>query len=82
LPEGIVTLTALYRYHYYVQRVLGNLFGLAQLLAFVAAEVGGQSGPLVCHSTYAVLDTDGGWSAREVQELIAECRRLTTERVA
>ncbi len=67
LPDETVTLTALYRYHYYVQRALGNLFGLAQLLAFVAAQVGVQPGPLICHSTYAVLDMDGGWTARVVR---------------
>jgi hypothetical protein len=82
LPNDTVVLTATYRYHYYVQRALGNLLGLAQLLAFVASEVGVEPGPLVCHSTYAALDTDGGWTANDVQRLIAECKGLATEQVA
>ncbi len=75
-PDGYV-LTAVYRYHYYIQRALGNLIGLAQLLAFVAEEVGVEIGPLVCHSTYAVLDTEGGWSRTEMLKLIAECNDIT-----
>jgi hypothetical protein len=51
-------LTAIYRSHYYIERALGNILGLAQLLTFVAAEVGVDVGSLVCHSTYAVIDTD------------------------
>ena len=82
LPNDTVTLTAMYRYHYYVQRALGNLFGLAQLLSFVAAEVEVKPGPLVCHSTYAVLDTDAGWSEAQVQALISECKDLSRARVA
>ena len=82
LPDDTVTLTAMYRYHYYVQRALGNLFGLAQLLAFVAHEVGVQTGPLICHSTYAVLDTDSGWTRRQVETLVAECIQMRTELVA
>ncbi len=82
LPDDTVTLTAMYRYHYYVQRALGNLFGLAQLLAFVSQEVGVQPGSLICHSTYAVLDTDGGWTQAEVRELLAQCKQKSAELVA
>lgn len=76
LPDR-VTLTAIYRYHYYVQRALGNLLGLAQLLVFVAAEVGVEVGQLVCHSTYAALDMDAGWSRAEVRRLIDECKQVS-----
>jgi hypothetical protein len=82
LPNVGVSLTAIYRYHYYVQRALGNLFGLAQLLAFVASEVGVPVGPLVCHSTYAAIDTEGGWTASEVGQLVVECKKLSVEQVA
>jgi len=75
LPNDTVALTAMYRYHYYVQRALGNLFRLAQLQAFVAAEVGTQVGPLVCHSTYATIDTDN-WSMKEVETLAKGCREM------
>jgi len=78
LPD-MVTLTAMYRYHYYVQRALGNLFGLAQLLAFVASEVKVDAGPLICHSTYAVLDTDGGWTEKDVEQLIGECKQMQAD---
>lgn len=75
-PEGKVMLAAIYRYHYYIQRALGNLLGLAQLLTFVATEVGVDVGSLVCHSTYAVIDTDGGWTRTDVEGLIRDCKRL------
>ena len=51
-------LTAMYRNHYYVQRALGNLLGLSQLLFFVARESELTPKSLVCHSTFARLDAD------------------------
>ena len=75
LPDDHVMLTVFYRYHYYIEKALGNLLGLAQLLYFVARETGLGVGPLVCHSTYSVLDTEGGWGARDAKRLIAKCRR-------
>jgi hypothetical protein len=44
LPRDCVMLTVLYRYHYYVEKALGNLLGLSQLLYFVAEEPGLESG--------------------------------------
>ncbi len=78
LPHDRVMLTVLYRYHYYIEKALGNLLGLAQLLYFVAKETGLGVGPLVCHSTYAVLDTEGGWRTGDVKQLVADCRRAET----
>ena len=49
-------LTAFYRSHYYVQRALGNLLGLAHLQNFVAEQTGLAVGPLVCISSMAQLD--------------------------
>jgi hypothetical protein len=69
-------LTAMYRNHYYVQRALGNLLGLSQLLFFVARESGLTPKSLVCHSTFARLDTDKGWSISEVKRLLVECNEL------
>jgi hypothetical protein len=77
LPRDRVMLTVLYRYHYYIEKALGNLFGLAQLLYFVAKETGLGVGPLVCHSTYAVLDTEGGWRRGDVEQLSADCHQHT-----
>ena len=51
-----VDLTAIYRYHYYCQRALGNLIGLSQLLQFVASESNLKVGTLTCISTQAALD--------------------------
>jgi len=68
-------LTAMYRYHYYIEKALGNLLGLSQLLFFVAKETGLGVGPLVCLSTYAVLDTEGGWRTVDVRQLVADCHR-------
>jgi hypothetical protein len=82
LPNDTVSLTAIYRYHYYVERALGNLFGLAQLLGFVASEVGVQTGPLICHSTYAVLDTEGGWDKHDVERLLQECNAIKKKAAA
>ena len=73
-----VMLTALYRNHYYVQRALGNLIGLSQLLYFVARESGLTAKSLVCHSTFARLDTDKGWSLTAVKELLSELNALAS----
>ncbi len=66
----------------YVQRALGHLFGLAQLLAFACQEVRAEAGPLVCHSTYAVLDTEGGWTNAQVEELMVRCKRMRSKAAA
>lgn len=84
--DGAVHLSAMYRSHYYIERAFGNLLGLARLQGFVAAETHAEVGPLVCHSTMAVLDTGRkqrggesqrpatGWLKSEVRPLIADCR--------
>src|ERR1039458_1504898 len=69
-------LTAMYRSHYYVERALGNLVGLSQLLLFVAHEAKLTPASLVVHSTYAKIDYDGGWTKRAVRELVTECNHL------
>src|SRR5438309_5356328 len=53
-------LTAVYRNHYYVERLLGNLIGLARLMAFVSNEAGVAVGPLTVVSTHAVVDVPKG----------------------
>lgn len=68
--------TALYRNHYYVQRALGSLIKLSQLLYFVAHESGLTAKSLVCHSTFARLDTDKGWSISAVKQLLREVNDL------
>lgn len=74
-----VHLTALYRSHYYVERALGNLIGLARLQDFVAREIKATPGELVCVSTYAKLDEGGGeapWRKKEVTDLLDGLRNL------
>jgi len=65
-------LTAVYRHHYYIERALGNFYGLAILQDFVARQSGIQTAELVCLSTMAVLDNDGiGKSA--VTNMLDKC---------
>jgi hypothetical protein len=80
--EKGLMVTALYRNHYYVQRTLGNLIGLSQLLYFVARESGLTPKSLVCHSTFARLDTDKGWSISAVKQLLREVNDLAANRTS
>jgi hypothetical protein len=79
--DDTISLTAVYRAQYYVAKALGNFVGLAQLLAFVAAEAGLKPGFLVCHATMAELDLGNSrarWTKEEVRELVHECRSMTS----
>ena len=49
-------LTAQYRNHYYVEKLLGNLVGLGRLMSFVAREAGLAVGSLTIVSTHAEID--------------------------
>lgn len=60
LISGKLELTAIYRSHYYAERALGNLIGLAQLQDYVATESGFEVGTMTCISTYAILDSGLG----------------------
>jgi hypothetical protein len=71
-------LTALYRSHYYIERALGNLFGLAMLQDFVASESGTKTAELVCISTMAKLDTDG-LKKRDVTAMLDQCNGYVTQ---
>lgn len=69
-------LTAVYRNHYYIQRLLGNLIGLGNLMKFVAAETNTRVGSLTVVSTHAQVDSAG--SRSNVQALLAKCDQLVT----
>ncbi len=71
-------LTGFYRSHHYVQRALGNLCGLAWLQHFVAQKLGLETAELVCISSMACLETEGGWSKTKVAALIKRCRQLSS----
>ncbi len=76
-------LTALYRNHYYVEKLLGNLIGLGRLMAFVAREGGVDVGPLTVLSTHAVVDAPKSAHRSDVTGLLDECRStLTAEKAA
>jgi hypothetical protein len=49
-------MTAFYRNHFYVRKLLGNLIGLGRLMSFVATETGLGVGPLTIVSTHAEID--------------------------
>jgi len=70
--EGRLLLTVMYRLHYYVQRTLGNLFGLALLQDFVAREAGIKTGSLVCISTKAVLESEK-MSMTDIKKMLEKC---------
>lgn len=69
-----IGLTAVYRNHFYVARLLGNMIGLGRLLEFVANETGAMVGPLTIVSTHAEVDT-GNWTRGQVTELITSCEK-------
>lgn len=68
-------LTAQYRNHYYVEKLLGNLIGLGRLMEFVAKETGLRLGDLTIVSTHAVVDQPNA-SRPDITRLIDECIAL------
>jgi len=76
--SGQVRLVAFYRSHYYIERALGNLVGLARLLSFVANEAGVSPGPLTCISSYARIDVGPHWRRSEIDQLVCECKSMLT----
>lgn len=74
MDNRALMLTGFYRSHFYVERALGNLLGLAHLQNFVAEQAAIPLGPLVCHSSMAQLDTAAGrWNAGDVRDLVERC---------
>lgn len=64
-------LTAVYRNHYYTERLLGNLIGLGRLMNFVANEAGVVVGDLTIVSTHAVVDSPA--SRTRLTSLLNNC---------
>ncbi|MBV9840654.1 MAG: hypothetical protein JOY99_03805 [Sphingomonadaceae bacterium] len=67
----MVTLTAMYRNHFYIEKLLGNLIGLGRLMAFVARETGFKVGPLTVISTHAKIDQPARCRRGEIEALLA-----------
>lgn len=65
-------LTAQYRNHYYIEKLLGNLIGLGRLMAFVAKETMTKVGPLTVISTHAVIDQPKA-NRQDITKLIDAC---------
>ena len=78
-PGEKLSLTVMYRSHYYTTKAMGNLIGLSQLQYFVAKEAGLGVGPLVCHSSHARIDTEGA-RIGEIRKLVATCREHLSKR--
>ncbi len=68
-------LAATYRYHYYIERFLGNMLGLAQLQRFICDETRLEPGPLLCVSTFAKVEVGPSWTRKDVNDLILETGR-------
>jgi hypothetical protein len=67
-----LSMTALYRNHFYVEKLLGNLIGLGRLLKFLATEGRVGLGSLTVVSTHAEIDM-AKWSRTELTELLTRC---------
>ncbi len=70
-----LSVTAVYRNHSYIARLLGNMIGLGRLLEFVALETGAGMGALTIVSTHATVDTDL-WRRVELSDLINACMKI------
>jgi thymidylate synthase len=73
--ENRLLLSALFRNHFYTEKLLGNLIGLGRLMAFVAAEVGVTVGPLSVLSTHAHVDAAGATQI-QLKELHVKCAEI------
>ncbi len=72
--NDVLRLTAFYRSHWYIERALGNLIGLARLQWFVANAAGAKVGPLTIIAAEAVLDISSKHrSASDTKAMLKEC---------
>ena len=71
IGREFVDLSAVYRSHHYAACALGNLLGLSQLLAFVAAEAKLKVGTLTCVSTHAEFDAKSWGGAAAAQQVLS-----------
>ncbi|MPT48373.1 MAG: hypothetical protein E2598_08130 [Sphingobium sp.] len=72
-------MTALYRNHFYIEKLLGNLIGLGRLLDFIAKEGGVACGSLTIISTHAEIDQPGKCTRDAILNLLKECDRVEME---
>lgn len=67
-----LTLTVLYRNHFYIEKLLGNLIGLGRLMAFIAQEADIAIGPLTVISTHAVIDQPGDARRSDISKMLEQ----------
>lgn len=73
--NNTLRLTAFYRSHWYIERALGNLLGLARLQWFVAHSAGAHVGPLTIVAAEAVLDiSNSKHNASDTRAMLSACR--------
>jgi thymidylate synthase len=81
--KNMIALTALYRSHFYIQKTLGNLLGLAQLQSFIAEEANLGVGPLVIHSIHAELDSASRkYGKQDIRSLIERSKKAWETKAA
>jgi len=73
--EKKLLLTVTYRNHFYIEKLLGNLIGLSQLLSFVAQESGVKAGSLTILSTHATTTQQCNATVGEIRALIEDCAK-------
>lgn len=69
-----IAMTAFYRNHFYIRKLLGNLMGLGRLMSFLAKETGLAVGPLTIISTHAEIDLPT--NRPDFKALLARCDAL------
>jgi hypothetical protein len=69
--DRTLTLTAVYRNHFYVEKLLGNLIGLGRLMAFVGREANLRVGSLTVVSTHAEIDLPNRMPRSDLTAMIA-----------
>jgi hypothetical protein len=67
-----LALTAVYRNHFYTEKLLGNLIGLGRLMNFVAREADLSVGNLTVVSTHAEIDLPGNRRRGDINRLLAD----------
>ena len=71
-----LSLTAIYRNHYYIERLLGNLIGLARLMTFVGREADVNVGALTVVSAHAQVDIPSSARRADIGQLLTECKSV------
>lgn len=69
--DRTLTLTAMYRNHFYIEKLLGNLIGLGRLMTFVGREAGLRVGALTVISTHAEIDLPNRARRSDIASMIA-----------